>query len=135
MRLKPHNIALALAALLAFPLAAGGSETKAAEKPAALAADSAMKAHIDPVTGQLVSKADPSTKGILASAPAVERLPLKVEKGMTKAGGKRVRLDDRFMMGMTATAAPDGKVSTTCETEQEKAAKASTPAKEHRHDR
>jgi hypothetical protein len=89
-----------------------------------------MKIHVDPVTGQVTSKPDPAAKAAV-SAPAGELPPLKVEKVSTKAGGKKVRLDDRFMMEVTATVGPDGKSSQTCVAAQDKPAE----AKEHRHDR
>ena len=135
MRLKPHRLALALSALLAFPALAGEAKEKPAGKTAPPEAESAMKIHVDPATGQLVPQPAPGTKAALAPAPAAELPPLKVEKGTTKAGGKRVRLDDRFMMEMTAAVGPDGKVSHGCVAENEKPPVASTPAKEHRHDR
>jgi hypothetical protein len=133
MRLKPHRLALALSALLAFPALAGEAEKTPAGKTASPEAESAMKIHVDPATGQLLPRPAPGTKAALAPAPAAELPPLKVEKGTTKAGGKRVRLDDRFMMEMTVSVGPDGKVSQTCVAEQEKAP--ATAAKEHRHDR
>jgi hypothetical protein len=133
MRLKPHRLALALFALLAFPALAGETKEKPAGKTTPPEAESAMTIHVDPATGQLVSKPAAGTKSALAPAPAAELPALKVEKGTTKAGGKRVRLDDRFMMEMTLSVGPDGKVTQSCVAEHEKAP--ATPAKEHRHDR
>ncbi len=132
MRLKPPCLGLALAALLAFPLAAEEARKEPPGKPATPAAEAALKVYVDPATGQLVPTADPSTKAALAPAPAAGLPVLKVEKGTTKAGGKRIRLDDRFQMQVTAKAAPDGKITQDCAAEHEKAA---APAKEHRHDR
>lgn len=130
MRLKPFHLVLALAALLSLPLAADEAKEKAAGTPAAPGA-AAMKIHVDPATGQLSAPA-PGAVGALAAAPA-ERLPaLKVEKVTTAAGGKKVRLDDRFMMEMTAKATPDGRPFATC-TEAGKPAPGGT--EEHRHDR
>ena len=134
MRPKPH-LALALAALLALPLAAAAAEEKAAEKPASQAAGSAMKAHVDPATGQFVQKPAPGTKGPQAPAPATAYPAPKVERMSAKGGAKRVRLDDRFVMQMTETVGPDGKVSHTCTARHETAGQTPAPAKEHRHDR
>lgn len=133
MRLKPHRLALALSALLAFPALAGEAKEKPAGKTAPPEAESAMKIHVDPATGQLVPQPAPGTKAALAPAPAAELPPLKVEAVKAKAGGKMVRLDDRFMMEMTVSVGPDGKVTQSCVAEHEKAP--ATPAKEHRHDR
>ena len=133
MRLKPPHIALALAALLALPLAAAETKEKASTPPAAPAAGAAMKIYVDPATGQIVPM--PVTAEPKARAAATPQAPLpalKVEKGTTKAGGRRVRLDDRFMMEMTATVTPDGKVSYSC---KEEGPKGAAPAKEDRHDR
>ncbi len=116
MHPKPPHIALALAALLALPLSAGEVKEKAADKPAAPATEAAMKIHVDPATGQVVSNA----------------APLKVEKVTTKAGGKKVNLQGRFMMEMAATAGPDGTVSHGCD---QGPGPAAAPVKEHRHDR
>lgn len=115
MRRKLPPIVLALAALLALPLAAGETKEKPAGTPAAPApsAAPAMKVHIDPATGQFSAPA-PGTVGALAAAPA-DTLPMpRVVKAPTRAGGKMVRLDDRFMMALTAKATPDGKVTVSC---------------------
>lgn len=135
MRPKPHRLALVLSALLAFPALAGEAKEKPAGKTPPPPAESAMKVHVDPATGQLVPQPAPGTKAALAPAPAAELPPLKVEAVKAKAGGRMVRLDDRFMMEMTATVAPDGTVAHACVPEQEKAAAGAAPAKEHRHDR
>lgn len=137
MRLKLPHFAIALAALIAFPLAAGETKGKAPEKPAALAAESAMKIFVDPATGQVVSpKSDPgSARGVSAAAAAENAQPLRVEQVTTKAGGKKVNLQGRFMMEMAATAGPDGKVAHTCDSTHEADPKAAVPAKEHGHDR
>jgi hypothetical protein len=121
MRLSPHHLVLALAALLALPAAAGDPKEAAPKKSDAAAP--AMKIHVDPATGALLPEAPPAAKGALAAAP-VESLPaLKVMKVQAKAGGKMVKLDDRFMMDVTATAGPDGKVSQSCEVEHAKEAR------------
>ena len=73
--------------------------------------------------GGLVGRADDG---------AGERPALKVEKVTTRAGGKKIRLDDRFTMEMTATTAPDGKAAVTC-TEAPRPPAAGS--EEHRHDR
>ena len=127
MRQPTHLSALALAAFLALPLAAAEKKTEAPAAPGA-----AMKIHVDPATGQVVERPATGTREALAPARADALPPLKIENGKTKAGGKRVRLDDRFMMQMTAAAGPDGKVSQSCVPEHEKGA---TAAPEHRHDR
>ena len=122
MRRKLPQIVLALAALLALPLAAGEAKEKPAAAPAAGAASAApaMKIHVDPATGQLSAPA-PGTVGTLAAAPA-ENLPMpRIVTSKTKGGGKLVRLDDRFLMETAAKATPDGKVAITC-------SDASTPA-------
>jgi hypothetical protein len=135
MRFKPPHVALALAALLAFPLLADEPKGTPAGKPAAPAAESAMKIHVDPVTGQVVSpKSDPAASRGVTATSAQALPPLKVEKGTTKAGGRRVNLRGRFMMEMTASVGPDGKVSHGCDQVPDAAPKAA-PAKEHRHDR
>lgn len=135
MRPKPHRLALALSALLAFPAIAGETKEKPAGKTPPPPAEPAMTIHVDPATGQLLPHPAPGTKTALAPAPAEELPPLKVEAVKAKAGGKMVRLDDRFMMVMTATVAPDGTLAHACVPEQEKAAAPAAPAKEHRHDR
>jgi len=135
MKTKLPRLAIALAALIALPLAAGETKGNAAEKPAAPAAEAAMKVFIDPSTGKIDPKADPPTRGVLPTAPASELPALRVEKGTTKAGGKRVRLDNRFMMAMTASAGTDGKVSQSCEQMPEAAATAVAPAGELHHER
>jgi hypothetical protein len=137
MRKKLPHFALALAALLAFPLTAGETKGKAAEKPAAPATEAAMKIHADPVTGQVVSpKSNPDAAGsVSATATTESAQPLRVEKVTTKAGGKKVNLQGRFMMEMAATAGPDGKVAQSCNSTQEGDPKTAAPAKEHRHDR
>ncbi len=121
MRQKLPHLALALAALVSLPLAAAEATEKATPKPDAPAAGSAMKIHVDPATGQIVPKpVVPEAKALAAAPP--ESLPvLKVEAGRTKAGGKRVRLDGRFMMEMVATVQPDGSVTHSCDAKHEKA--------------
>lgn len=135
MKPKFPHLAIALAALIAFPLAAGESKGKAAEKPAPPAAESAVKIHVDPATGQIVSpKSDPDAAKAPVAATAAERLtPLRVEKVTTKAGGKKVNLQGRYMMEMTASVAPDGKVAARCDTPHEPGPAAA--ATEHSHDR
>jgi|GEM_PF-2387455 len=136
MRPNPPHLALALAALIAFPLAAGETNGKAGEKPAPPAAEAAMKIHVDPATGQVVSpKSDPGAARSAASAAAETARPLRVEKVTTKAGGRKVNLQGRFMMEMAATATADGKVASTCNATDEAGPKDAAPAKEHRHDR
>ena len=55
-----QGFALALVALIAFPLTASETKSTAGEKPAAPATEAAMKIHVDPATGQMVSpKSDP----------------------------------------------------------------------------
>ena len=110
MRLKPHHLVLALAALLALPLAADEAKEKAAAKPAA-PEPPAVKVYVDPATGQLSAPA-PAAQG--AAAPAGRLPALKVEKVTTAPGGKKVRLDDRFTMEVKATTSPDGNVGVTC---------------------
>ena len=137
MRLKLPHLALALAALIAFPLVAGETKGNATEKPTAPEAGVAMKIHVDPATGQVVSpKSDPGAEKAPVSATAAESAqPLRVEKVMTKAGGKKVNLQGRFMMETVATATADGKVSSTCDATEGPGPKATAPTKEHRHDR
>ncbi len=137
MRPKLSHLALALVALIAFPLSAGETKGKAAEKPAAPAAEAAMKIHVDPATGQVVSpKSDPAgATGVSATATAEGAQPLRVEKVTTKAGGKKVNLQGRFMMEMAVTTSPDGKVAQTCDSTHEADSMAAAPAREHRHDR
>lgn len=132
MRLKPPTLALALAALIALPLAADEAKEKAAGKPATPSTEAAMKVFIDPATGQVTSKPDSASRAALAAAPSGERPALRVEKVTTKAGGKKVRLDDRFMIEMTATTTPDGKAAVTCTDDPKPPAAGS---EEHRHDR
>jgi len=122
MRSTPSPLVLALAAVLALPAAAGDSNPPAAPKKGESAAP-AMKAHVDPVTGALVSAPPQAAKGALAAAPAQPLPALKVQAVKAKPGGRMVKLDDRFMMEMTATAAPDGKVSHSCEAEHAKEAR------------
>lgn len=112
MRLSPPHLVLALAALLALPAAADEPKVPAAPKKADAAP--AMKIHVDPATGAVVPEPPPSAKATLAGAPVESLPPLKVQKVQTKAGGKMIKLDDRFMMEMTATAS-DGKVAHSCE--------------------
>ena len=112
MRRKPPALALALAALLALPLAADEAKEKAAAKPAA-PEPPAVKVYVDPATGQLSAPA-PAAQGALAAAPAGRLPALKVEKVTTAPGGKKVRLDDRFTMEVKATTSPDGNVGVTC---------------------
>jgi hypothetical protein len=137
MRLKPPHIALALVALLAFPLSAGEKSEKAPAGPAASAAASALKVHVDPATGQVVSpKSDPAAaRGVSATMPAESAQPLKVEKVTTKAGGQKVNLQGRFMMESTVSIGPDGKLSQGCSQNAGAAPAAGEPVKEHRHDR
>ncbi|MBK9374761.1 MAG: hypothetical protein IPN03_13800 [Holophagales bacterium] len=139
MRPNPPHLALALAlgALIAFPLTASETRSAAGEKPAAPATEAAMKIHVDPATGQVVSpRSDPGAARSATSAGATEAArPLRVEKVTTRAGGKKVNLQGRFMMEMAATASADGKVSGTCNATEEAGPKAPAPAKEHRHDR
>lgn len=137
MRPNPPHLALALAALIVFPLTASETKGTAGEKPAAPAAEAAMKIHVDPATGQVVSpKSDPGAARSATPAAATETAqPFRVEKVTTKAGGKKVNLQGRFMMEMAATATADGKVSSTCNATEEAGPKAAAPAKEHRHDR
>lgn len=132
MRLKPPTLVLAFAALLALPLAAEEAKEKAAGKAAAPSTEAALKVFVDPATGQVTSKPDSSSRASLAAAPTAERPALKVEKVTTKAGGKKVLLDDRFTMEMTATTTPDGKAAVTC---REPGKPAASGTEEHRHDR
>jgi hypothetical protein len=134
MRFKPPHVALALAALLAFPLIADETKGTPAGKPAAPAAESAMKIHVDPVTGQVVSPKSPAASRGVTATSAQALPPLKVEKVTTKAGGKKVNLKGRYMMEMAVSVGPDGKVSHGCDQAPAAAPKAA-PAKEHRHDR
>ncbi|MBK9966351.1 MAG: hypothetical protein IPP07_16230 [Holophagales bacterium] len=129
------RLAIALAALIAFPLAAGETKGKTAEKPAAPAAEAAVKIHVDPATGQIVSpKSDPdAARGVSATSTAQPLPPLRVEKVTTKAGGRKVNLQGRYRMEMAATVSPDGKVAGTCDTPREPGSKAA--ATEHSHDR
>lgn len=137
MRTKIPHLALALAALIAFPLTASETKETAGDKPAVPAAEAAMKIHVDPATGQVVSpKSDPGAARSATSAVATEAAqPLRVERVTTKAGGKKVNLQGRFMMEMAASATADGKVSSTCNATEEAGPKGAAPAKEHRHDR
>ena len=79
MRPKPFHLVLALAALLALPLAADEATEKPAGKPAAPAA-AAMKIHVDPATGQLSAPA-PGAQGAPSRAPAASLPKLRVENG------------------------------------------------------
>lgn len=137
MRPNPPHLALALAALIAFPLTASETRSTAGDKPVAPAIQEAMKIHVDPATGQMVSpKSDPGAARSATSAVATEAArPLRVEKVTTKAGGKKVNLQGRFMMEMAVTATADGKVSSACNATEEAGPKAAAPAMEHRHDR
>lgn len=132
MRLKPPTLVLAFAALLALPLAAEEAKEKAAGKSAAPSTAAAMKVFVDPATGQVTSNPDPASRASLAAAPTAERPALKVEKVTTRAGGKKVRLDGRFTMEMTATTTPDGRATITCTDAPKPPASGS---EEHRHDR
>ena len=134
MKTKLSRLAIALAALIALPLLAGETKEKAAEKPAAPAAEAAMKVFVDPATGQIVSpKSDPGAAKAASAAMSAERAqPLRVEKVTTKAGGKKVNLQGRFMMEMTATASPDGKVSQSCN--QVATPETAASAEEHHHE-
>lgn len=121
MRLSPPHVVLALAALLALPAAAADQKEQAAPEKAGAAP--AMKIHVDPATGALV-KAPPAAAKEARAAVAAEPLPaLKVQRVQAKAGGKMVKLDDRFMMDVTAKAGPDGTVSQSCEVEHAKGAR------------
>jgi hypothetical protein len=137
MRTTFPHLALALAALLAFPLLAGETKGKAAEKSAAPAAEAAMKIFIDPATGQVVGpKSSPAEAGsVSATTAAGSAQPLRVEKVTTKAGGKKVNLQGRFMMEMAATAGSDGRVVQSCDATHDAAGNGAAPAKEHHHDR
>ncbi len=136
MRPNPPHLALALVALIAFPLTASETKSTAGDKPAAPATEAAMKIHVDPATGQVVSpKSDPGAARSATSAAAESAQPLRVERVTTRAGGKKVNLQGRFMMEMAVTATADGKVSSTCNATEETGPKAAAPAKEHRHDR
>lgn len=134
MRTKPPLATLALAALLAAPLAAA----EAAEKPGQSPAPSngaAMRAHLDPATGQLVSPpkaTEPAPREALATQPLPD---LKVEKVTAKAGGKKVNLQGRFLMESKATVAADGTLRSSCTQVVDPSATSGAPAKEHRHDR
>lgn len=131
MKSRFPQLALALAALVAFPLAAGEKK----DKPAPPATEAAAKIHVDPSTGQVVSpKSDPDAAKAPVAATTAQPLPVfQVEKVTTKAGGKKVNLQGHYMMEMAATVAPDGKVKTTCDTPRESDPKAA--ATEHSHDR
>jgi hypothetical protein len=135
MKLTVPRLAIALAALIAFPLAAGETKGKTAEKPAPPAAEAAVKIHVDPATGQIVSpKSDPDAATGVSATSTAQALPaLHVEKVTTKAGGKKVNLQGRYMMEMAATVGPDGKVAATCDTPRESDPKAAVT--EHSHDR
>lgn len=137
MRLKPPHLALALAALIALPLAAGETKGKTAEKPSAPAAEASLKVYVDPATGQIVSpKSDPgASKAPLAAAAAQSAQPLRVEKVTTKAGGRKVNLQDRFMMDATVTVDAKGKVSQSCEQAPAAGPKTTAPGTEDHHDR
>lgn len=121
MRLSPPHLVLALAALLALPAAAAEPKEPAAPEKAG-AASPAMKIHVDPATGALVPAPPAAAKGALSTAPAEQLPALKVQKVQAKPGGKMVKLDDRFMMDVTAKAGPDGTVSQSCEVEHAKEA-------------
>lgn len=83
------RLAIALAALIAFPLAAGETKGKTAEKPAAPAAEAAVKIHVDPATGQIVSpKSDPdAARGVSATSTA-QPLPPPRREGDDEGGRK-----------------------------------------------
>jgi len=135
MRTKPPLIALALAAFLAAPLAAQETDRKANPSPAAPATGAAMKAHLDPATGQLVSPPKAS-EAAPREALSAQALPdLKVEKVTAKAGGKKVNLQGRFMMESKATVRADGTLSSSCTQAVPPSPAGEAPAKEHRHDR
>ncbi len=135
MRTTSPLTILALAALFAAPLAAAEAAEKPGPSPAAPSSGAAMKAHVDPATGQLVSPpkaSEPAPREPLAT----QSLPdLKVEKVTAKAGGKKVNLQGRFMMESKATVAADGTLRSSCTQVVEPAATGGAPAKEHRHDR
>lgn len=137
MKLKPPLIAIALAALLAFPVSAGEKDGKAPARSSAPGADSAMKVHVDPATGELVSpRSGPgAARGVSAMTPAESARPLKVEKVTAKAGGRKVNLQGRFLMESTVSVAAGGNLSERCVQKAEAAPKADAPATEHRHDR
>ena len=137
MRLKPPHIVLALAAFLAFPLAADETKEKTAEKPPSHAAGPAMKVYVDPLTGRIVpptSEPD-AVRGVPAATAADSSQPLRVEKVTAKAGGKKVNLQGRFVMEMAATVGPDGKIAQSCNQVPEANPGADAAAKERRHDR
>lgn len=122
MRTSPPHLVLAFAALLALPAAAADPKAPASPQKGDAAAP-AMKAYVDPATGALLPAPPPAAKGALAAVPDQPLPALKVQVVRAKAGGKMVKLDDRFMMEMTATVAPDGKVSHSCEAEHAKEAR------------
>lgn len=114
MRPTPTRIVLALAALLASPLVAGETADRVPAKTAAPAAGAAMRAHVDPATGQDVTPRAGASRSTLSPALAESEAPLHVEQGKTKSGGKMVRLDGRFMVASVATVGPDGKAVQRC---------------------
>ena len=124
MRQPTHLSALALAAFLALPLAAAEKKTEA---PAAPPAAGALRVQIDPATGQYVSPKPGEAKAALAPAPAETAAPLRVVQGKTRAGGKRILLDSRYWMLVTASVGADGKVRHTC-AEDEGAPAGAAPA-------
>ncbi len=122
MRTSPPHLVLAFAALLALPAAAADPKAPASPQKGDAAAP-AMKAYVDPANGALLPAPPPAAKGALAAAPVDQLPPLKVQQVTTKAGGRKVKLDDRFMMDVTAKAGTDGKVSQSCEVEHAKEAR------------
>ena len=98
--------------LLAAAILSGGllAAARAAEPPPA---PGGMVIYRDPTTGELTV---PPADAVPASP---ERLrvpaePLTEEPGTTPAGGWKLRLPQRFMHTMRATAGPDGTPSTDC---------------------
>ena len=98
MRLSPPHLALALAALLAFPAAAAEPQEPAALKKPAAEAGPAMKIHVDPATGALRPEAAPGAKGALAAAPAESLPPLKVQKVQASYESQQERIFRHIMI-------------------------------------
>lgn len=145
----PIMASITIGALLAGSAGAAekAAQTQVRKAPAtAVAAKAppapAMRVFVDPVTGELLPA--PAAEARAAAAPAPDLPPLAMQESPVTGGGKMVVLDDRFMLEMSATVAPNGEVRHLCQTEEAKgtgaakesgAAKAARPSKEARRDR
>ena len=133
MKQKTLTATLVLAAFVSFPVAATGKKSEAPGP--APAAEAAMKAHIDPVTGEFVQKPGLSPKTAAEASP-VTSLPMpRVELIDSKRGTKRVILDRRFDSQLVDTVGPERKVSLTSAEQPATAGQPPAPETVRRHDR